>query len=203
MKNAIKILIILSLAGWPLISAGQKFELSEAETAIAIKGTSSLHDWEMNLEAYSSAFQLNREGSQIKGFDNVTFSCKTTDIKSEYSLMDKKTYAALKADVFPEIKFSGLSSSAMVTEDKTFSGNLKGKLNVAGETRDVTIPFKGTFADSNTINITASTDLKMSTFNITPPTAMLGTLKTGDQISVLLSLHFVYTEKQNARSTGD
>jgi hypothetical protein len=203
MKSAIKILIIIVLAGWPLKSEGQKFTLSKAGTAISIKGTSSLHDWVMNLEAYNSAFQLDRDGSSIKEFDNVTFSCKATDIKSEYSLMDKKAYNALKTDMYPEIRFEGMSGTGMNLDGKEFSGNLKGKLNLAGETRDVTIPFKGTFTDNNTINITAATDLTMSSFNITPPTAMMGALKTGDQISVSLSLHFVRTEKQNDQPVGD
>ena len=203
MRSTIKILIIIVLAGFPLKSEGQKFTLSKSETAISIKGTSSLHDWEMNLEAFSSAFQLNREGTVIKGFDNVIFSCKATDIKSEHSLMDKKTYDALKADDYPEIKFRATSASALISGDKTFTGSLNGKLDVAGESRDVTLPFKGTIVDNNTINIVASTDLKMSSFNITPPTALMGTLKTGDQISVEFSLHFVNTGKQNYLSSGE
>lgn len=191
MKRTYKTLLLLVLTGFTLMSEGQVFELSKTGTNVTIKGTSSLHDWEMNLKAFNSGFQLNQEGSLIKGFENVTFSCKATDIKSENSLMDKKAYDALKADDFPDIKFSGLSSSGLVAEGKKFKGNLRGKLNVAGDTQDVTIPFNGAFTDSKTIDVIASTDLAMSSFNITPPTAMLGALKTGDEISVSFSLHFV------------
>jgi polyisoprenoid-binding protein YceI len=195
MRNTIKILLLLATAGHSLLSEGQTFELSKTGTEVAIRGTSSLHDWEMNLNAFNSGFQLSQEGSKIKGLDNVTFSCKATDIKSESSLMDRKAYDALKADDFPDIKFSGLSSTGLAAEGKIFTGNLKGKLNVAGETQDVIIPFNGTFIDSETINIIASTDLNMSSFNITPPTAMLGALKTGDKISVSFSLRFVQKTK--------
>jgi hypothetical protein len=171
--------------------------LSREGTTIAIKGTSSLHDWVMNLEAFNSVFQLNRDGSGIKGIENVSFSCRATDIKSEYSLMDKKTRDALKADEFPEIKFSSISGNTQFAGDKSFTGSLYGKLNVAGNTRDVSIPFKGTFTDNNTINITASAELTMTSFNISPPTAMMGALKTGDQISVLFTLHFVTAGNEN------
>jgi len=191
MRNIVKILLIVAISGQPLISEGQKFELSKDGTAAVIKGTSSLHDWEMNLKAFNSDFQLNQEGSSIKAFDNVTFTCKANDIKSESSLMDKKAYEALKADDFPEIRFSGMSGTGLVADGRNITGTLKGRLNVAGETQDVTIPFNGTFTDSKTININASTDLTMSSFNITPPTAMLGALKTGDKISVSFSLQFV------------
>ena len=191
MKNTNKILLLLVLTGFSLLSEGQIFELSKTGTNVVIKGTSSLHDWEMNLKAFNSDFRLNQEGSLIKGFENVTFSCKATDIKSESSLMDKKAYDALKADDFPEIKFSGISSTGLVADGKKFTGTIRGKLNVAGETQEVTIPFNGAFSDNKTIDIVASTDLAMSSFNITPPTAMLGALKTGDKISVSLSLQFV------------
>lgn len=191
MKQSIKILLVFVLTGFSLLSEGQTFELSKTGTSVAIKGTSSLHDWEMDLKAFNSGFRLERDGMLIKGLENVTFSCKATDIKSEYSLMDKKTYDALKADDFPEIKFSGISGTGLVADGKKITGDLKGKLNVAGETQDVIIPFDGTFTDSKTVNIIASTDLTMSSFNITPPTAFLGALKTGDKISVLFYLQFV------------
>ena len=197
MKNISKIILLLVLTGFSLLSEGQAFELSKTGTAVVIKGTSSLHDWEMNLKAFNSGFQLNQEGSSIKALENVTFSCKATDIKSEYSLMDKKTYDALKADDFPEIKFSSISRTELVADGRKITGILEGKLHVAGEMQDVTIPFNGIFTDSKTINIIASTDLTMSSFNITPPTAMLGALKTGDKISVSFSLQFVQRMQQN------
>ncbi|MFH0843615.1 MAG: YceI family protein [Bacteroidota bacterium] len=203
MRNIIKILLIAAISGQSLIAEGQRFVLSGDGTFIAIKGTSSLHDWEMNLEASNSVFQLNRDGNVIKGIENVSFSCRATDIKSEYSLMDKKTRDALKADEYPEIKFSSISGTTKVARDNTFTGNLYGRLFVAGNTRDVSIPFKGTFTDSNTIKITASAELTLTSFNITPPTAMMGALKTGDQISVLFSLHFVTAEKENNQVAGD
>jgi len=191
MKIAIKISLLLVLAGYSLLSDGQTFELSKTGTILSIKGTSSLHDWKMDLKEFNSGFRLRQEGSLIKGFENVTFTCKAKDIKSESSLMDNKAYNALKAEDFPEINFSGISTTAFVTEDKKFTGNLNGRLNVAGETRDVTIPFDGTFVDSNAINISVAYDLYMSSFNVNPPTFLFGALKTDDKISVSFSMQFV------------
>lgn len=191
MKNTIKILLLFVSAGFSLLSEGQTFELSKAGTVVSINGTSSLHDWKMDLKLFNSGFQLNQEGSLIKGFNNVTFTCKATDIKSESSLMNNKAYDALKAEYFPEISFNGVSTTGLVANGNKFTGNINGKLNVAGETHDVTIPFYGTFVDSKTINIIISYSLNMSSFNITPPTFLLGALKTDDKISVSLSLQFV------------
>ena len=191
MKYILKISIFLFLSNLPLLTEGQPFELSKIGTAIEIKGTSSLHDWTMDLKDFNSGFQIKQEGSSIKSIDNITFSCKAKDIKSESTLMDNKAYNALKAKEFPDIKFIGLSTTGLTLDGDKFTGNLNGKLSVAGETHDITVPFNGTFVNNNTINITASTDIAMSSFNITPPTALLGALKTGDKISVSFTLEFV------------
>jgi len=191
MKRTIRILVILLVSTTSLLTEGQTFELSEKGTLIAIRGTSTLHDWQMDLTTFNSGFHLKRVGPVIEGFDNVTFRCKATDIKSESTLMDKKAYDALKADNYPFITYTGISVAGLVTEGKEFTGNLTGKLNVAGNTKDVTIPFKGSFTDSRTISISAETNLAMSSFSITPPAAMLGALKTGDEITVSFSLQFI------------
>jgi len=184
----------LVFAAIPLMAAGQNYELSKNGTTITIKGTSTLHDWKMDVKAYTSDLHVAQNGTAAS-IDNVTFSCRTTDLKSESSLMDKKAYEALKSGNFPEIKFEGISKTDIVLNDNKFSGNLKGILNIAGKAETVTIPFSGSVDGNNTINIVAEADLAMSSFNITPPTAMLGTLKTGDKISISLSLQYVKTDQ--------
>ena len=186
MKEKMKYLIILAFTALPLMAAGQNYELSKNGTTIIVKGTSSLHNWEMDVRAYNSEIQVDQEGSTAD-IHNVSF------LKSESNLMDKKAYDALKAKDFPEIKFESTSKTEIVINDNKFSGNLNGRLIVAGKTEQVTIPFSGSVDGNNSISISAETDLLMSSFNIAPPTAMLGTLKTGDKISISLSLQYVRT----------
>jgi polyisoprenoid-binding protein YceI len=191
MKKAITGILIMILAGFSIVSNGGTFELAKTGTEVVIKGTSSLHDWKMDLKIINCGVQFKQEGNTLKSIDNVSFSCKARDIKSESSIMDNKAYDALKAKTYPEIKFTWVSTSGLITDGNKFSGNLKGKLIVAGETRDIIIPFTGNCIDNNTISVIGSTDISMSNFNITPPTAMLGTLKTGDKISVSFTFQFV------------
>jgi hypothetical protein len=190
MKTAITIISILICTGFSKVSKETTFELSENRGEMIITGTSSLHDWEMTLKSINCEVQIEHEGTLLKSLDNISFSCKATDIKSESSLMNKKAYDALKADAFPQIKFNWISTTGLVSEGNNFKGDVTGKLNVAGETRETIVPFNGTFVDNNTVIITGSTELQMSSFKITTPTALLGTLKTGDKISVSFTLQF-------------
>jgi polyisoprenoid-binding protein YceI len=188
MKSRFIRVLMLILAVTVLASYGKYYELSKEGNEILINGTSNLHDWNMNVTESSCEAEFDTEGLRLKSINKVIFSCNPSDIKSNSNLMDKKTYEALKAEKFPLIKFSFSSGTEIKSDNRNFSGNLKGTLLVAGVTRDVEVPFTGFVNDDNSLKVEGSVDLKMSDFKISPPTALLGALKTGDSISVSFSL---------------
>jgi hypothetical protein len=186
---------ILSLfwTGITISSKNQSFELSKDSTYFQIIGTSTLHDWKMNLGIFDCSANFVLNGFQLKGIDEVTFNCKATDLKSENSLMDKKAYSALKSMTFPEIKFNMTSAIIISSNTNQFSENLKGNLLLAGKSVAVTIPVTGKLNDFNgikTIDVKGKTELKMSDFDISPPAFMMGALKTGDKVAIIFSLRF-------------
>lgn len=108
--------------------------------------------------------------------------------------MDRKTYAALNADTYPEIKFNSLTANGIKTVNSKFSGNLTGNLLIAGISRAVAVPFTGLVtnkAGKNEISVSGSVELEMSDFKISPPTAIMGTLKTGNKIVLSFSLNYM------------
>jgi len=186
----IKILILIIPVS-TLNSFGQSYELSDEGNEVLIHGTSNLHDWHMNVISSNCEAEFDTEGSQVRSVKKVNFSCKPADIKSNFSLMDRKTHAALKADVFQVIRFNLLTITELISDNREFKGSLRGNLYVAGITNEVEVPFTGILNGDNTINVEGSFDLSMSDFNITPPTAILGTLKTGNKISISFSLKLI------------
>jgi hypothetical protein len=173
---------------------GQSFELSKESAPIVVSGTSTLHDWKMILNIYDCSTNFIMKGSQVEGIDAVTFSCKATDLKSDNSLMDRKAYSALKVTAFPEIKFISTSAGGITQDKNKFSGNLSGNLIIAGKSVAVSIPLTGALPNINVtskIEVRGETELKMSDFDISPPTAMMGALKTGDKIKISFSFQFV------------
>lgn len=189
MSKAINITLVLFLSVLQVSALAQAYELTPAGSKAVITGTSSIHDWEMDLTRFNSGFQVNMEGNILKGINNVTFSGMAKDLKSNSSIMDKKAYDALKSDKFPEIRFSGSSITGLVSEGNTIKGTLNGRLSLAGQTRDVTVPFTGT-VNGSSINIKSTAELTFSEFGMEPPTAMLGTLKTGDKVKVNFNLQY-------------
>jgi hypothetical protein len=188
--NKLRITILLILSAFTMMLAGQNYEVSKQGSKISVKGTSTVHDWDMNLADFRSGFILITDGKQVNGINNVSFSCKVTDLKSESSMMNRKTYDALNSKQFSEISFNGASTEGFSMQGEKISGNVKGKLSIAGVARDVTFPFTGTYRN-NQISVTGSVPVSLKDFNIDPPTAMLGSLKTGDKITVSFSLNYI------------
>ncbi len=184
-------ILIVIISFTSLNSFGQLYELSNEGNEILIKGTSNLHDWQMNIIVSNCEAEFDKEGFKVKSIKRVNFSCEPSDIRSDYNLMDRKTYNALKGDVYQVIRFNLLSKTELISVNRQFKGSLRGSLYVAGINNEVEVPFTGILNGDNTIDVEGSFELRMSDFNITPPTAILGTLRTGDKISIFFSLKLV------------
>jgi polyisoprenoid-binding protein YceI len=59
----------------------------------------------------------------------------------------------------------------------------RGNLTISGVTKQVQLTFKAT-VDGTKVTLTGETELKMTTYNVEPPTALLGTVKTGDALTI-------------------
>jgi polyisoprenoid-binding protein YceI len=183
--------LILILAG-QAIQSQQTVTLIPGQSSVTIKGTSSLHDWEEKVEKFSVHLNLKFLEKEITGIDKVLFTCKSGSIVSENSIMTNKTHNALQVDKYPEIEFKLASVDKLSMQNGSFSGILVGDIILAGTTKRISIAFSGVHA-GNKISIKGSKELNMNDFKIKPPTAMLGTLKTGEQVTISFLLDFQVT----------
>ncbi len=183
--------LIISIIASSVPSFGQVYVFAKEGNEVLIKGTSNLHDWQMNVITSSGEVKFAKDGNQLKGIEMVEFSCKTSDIKSENSIMDKKAYEALKANAHQIIRFSLLANKELISEERKFRGSIKGRLFIAGITKEIDVPFTGHLNEDNTISLEGSVDLLMSDFKINPPTALLGALKTGNKVTVHFALRLL------------
>lgn len=59
-----------------------------------------------------------------------------------------------------------------------------GNLNVAGTTKSIDLVVKGELLPNGAILFEGMKALKMTDFNVKPPTALLGVLKTGNEVFI-------------------
>lgn len=152
---------------------------------ISVTGTSTLHDWDMKSTKGQCDAVITVTNNRVT-FSGLTFTMPAESLKSGNGAMDKNTYKALKTDKNPNIIFVLSSVNSITTSGQNsyvFKG--AGKLTIAGTTKvtDITATLKYNPADKS-FTCVGSKKFKMSEYGVKPPTVMLGTLKTGDDITI-------------------
>jgi len=190
LRSVFKSLIIILLIGSVNDISAQNIYLANTQKSdLKINGTSTLHDWVMDTENFDCVFEAQIDNTKIK-IKKVKFSCNTTSIKSENSIMDKKAWEALKSKDFKTILFETDEMNEFIVSDRKVEGKLIGNLLLAGEKRKITLQMMGKMDELGNMEFTGQVNIKMSEYGIIPPTAVMGTIKTGDKITIIYDFSF-------------
>jgi polyisoprenoid-binding protein YceI len=155
----------------------------------SIQGSSTLHDWESQITQITCLGNFQSENSLLKNIEDVSVKIPVAAIKSsEGKMMDNKTYEAFKSDEHPYITYT--AQRAQITTDAAKNTTIKvsGNLTMAGTTKPITVEAKSKSLPNGDMEISIARKLKMTEFNMKPPTAMMGTIKVGDEVTVVVSL---------------
>ena len=99
--------------------------------------------------------------------------------------MDRTAYSAIDADKHTSIRFE-LTSVRNITATQILA---TGTLTVAGNSRPVTIR-TGYRVNGNAVQFVGSHSIKFTQFDVDPPTALLGSVKTGDDLQIAFDVNF-------------
>ena len=166
---------------------------SDGDLTIWITGGSTLHDWKVKAEEVkdfpSSLEVTSQEQFDINGF-SFAVVVKSMDGGRGPS-MNNKIYKALMADTHPEILFRQKSSAqfSLSESEGGWSASIEGTVNMVGQEREIEVVAKGE-AQENSIIFTGAIPLKLSDFDIEPPSAMFGQIQTKDDIVVHFELEY-------------
>jgi len=172
------LLSILLVSGFHL--NGQSLKIDPKTFKMTISGTTNVHDFTSKVTQVAGEIVLNGP-KQVQSL-NVTIPVKS--IKSGEKLMDSKTYATFNADKHPNINFKLTEVSSLNVNGDKIDVTLTGNLTMAGVTRKVELKSTGVNNKSGAYAFKGSISLKMSDFKMKPPTAMMGVMKVGDNITL-------------------
>ncbi len=204
MKTAINtlwilvIILLVSSAGW---AQSTNYTLDRENSSIVITGTSTIHDWEADVEEMSTDISLAPEAVMQDNMKNPVNSFSLTvpveSIESGKGGMNRKIYGALKEDKHPNImfNFSSATLADTVQTPESFTLNVTGNLNIAGKVKEVTFPVKGTKVGENSYRFEGSYGLNMKDYDVDPPSAVFGTIKAGEEVDIKFNV--LYTEAQS------
>jgi polyisoprenoid-binding protein YceI len=164
------------------------------ESKLWIEGTSNLHGWSCKAEKFDAAIELDAAAvaelttATPKALKRVEVKVPVKALKCGHGGMDDNLYKALKADETPEISYILATFDAAPGEADAFTLKTNGTLAIAGKENKLTMEVMAIRLPDGTVKATGMVPIKMTDFGIKPPTAIFGTLRTGDEVRVNFAL---------------
>ena len=186
-KSSLTLIVLLTILLINVNVYSQSYSLDNTTSQITVSGTSSLHDWDVISNNFNGTTLFNITTNQI---ENLVVDIASESLKSGKSIMDKKTYKALNSDDFKSITFKMIEvkSNSKINE-VTDEVKIMGELTICGFKKLIAIDIK-VLKTNKGVNVSGTYDMKMTDFKIEPPTALLGTIKTGDETSIHFNANF-------------
>lgn len=178
----------LLIAGLLAAAPAPSQTLVVRSTHLWISGTSNLHDWTCEAPAVHPRIQVEAQGSGPGLLPSaVDLTVPVAAIRCGNDTMDGKLRDALKAAAHPSIEFALTSAQAVSSQgDKVLA---RGRLTIAGVTRRIGFVAHLT-RHGEEVQVQGDVPVEMPDYQVTPPTALFGTLKTGKQVVVHFALSF-------------
>jgi hypothetical protein len=168
--------------------AQTKFQ-SVGGVKLTIEGTSNIHDWDMKSDQgyCSSLFDITKTGT-LNGVSYINFTVPAESLKSEHKGMDKNTYKALNTEKYSNISFTASSVTVKPNGTLGYILTARGRLTISGVTKDVVLTANGAMNADKSISYNGAYKIKMTDYNIEPPSIMMGAIKTGEFVTVKFDL---------------
>lgn len=180
----IKFLLILFLGAFIIPLQSLNMVSVPQKSNIVVIGTSTLHGWEMKLSEVQSSFSVNKPDETKLEISDTQLKFNAENLRSDNSGLDKKAYEALKTEKHPVITFTQTGKLTASLVNNKFKSKVRGNLSIAGTSKPVDLDVEVELLADGALRVKGEKAMKMTEFGITPPRAMLGTIRAGDDIIV-------------------
>lgn len=181
--------LLTLVASLAYASGAVKLSTARDGNSIRVTGTSTMHDWTMTGSGIKGSLIVADTlvaAASAEGLAAVppqaVIEIPVMSIKAEHEKMNNLMADALKASKNPNIRYQ-LTGAMLAKAGSPFVVATTGKLTIAGQTNDLEMQVTGT-RSGELLVLTGETPIRMSDYGIKPPTAMLGTIKTGNDVNV-------------------
>lgn len=160
-------------------TAQQAYVLSDS-SRLAILGTSTVNSFECKAEEVVGTGILNG-GSKSQAHIEV----RVPDLDCGKRRMNRDLQEALRGDEFPLITFD-LQFAERVDSLDTIQ--VVGTLSLAGVSRDINVVLQAERRSDGSVRGWGKKHLRMTDFDVDPPTALFGMVKAHDEIEIVFDL---------------
>jgi len=191
------ILCVAALVVGPAATKGDERPTPASAPAgvLWLEGTSNVHDYESRTTdvrltiTWAADVAVPSDASALagairaNGVRGLELEVPVTSLRSGKDKLDRNLRRALRADESPTIRFrlAGYTLKPLAGDTLEIEG--RGVLQVAGRDRETTIVAR-TYRDGDGVWLDGSKELRMTEFDVKPPTMMLGALRVKDPVQI-------------------
>ena len=192
MRTIKSILLAVVIALALQVNAQKKYTV--AKSTFEVAGTSNIHDWVMKSSEGTGSAYLTFTDSKLTDIKNLTISLLAESIKSSKTSMDEVAYESLDTKTYKNIRYV-LKSADKVNETTWI---LTGTYTIAGISKEYRTQARVITYDNGTFVLQGSNQMTFSDFGMTPPSAALGVVKAGKELTVIFNITFTdYARNEN------
>lgn len=168
----------------------QSYQLNNNASKLEVDGTSNIHDWTLEAQKSSGSITVNFAADKLEAVEKLEFTVVANSLMSGKSGMDKNTFEALDTDKYKNITYQMKKVKKIeALSDGKYKVKSNGILIISGKSKEIALDFI-LKKQNNDLVISGEHSLKMSDFGIDPPTALFGTIKTGDPVKISFTSTF-------------
>lgn len=181
--------MLLLLGGW---TRGAELLSLQPQSKLWVEGGSTIRAWSCKSEDVSAVVEATGTSAvtQLLAGEKVV---KTVDVTLSGEKLEcgggtinDHMKKALKVRDFPTISFR-LATYDLKHGTDGISGTLVGTLTLGGVKKSINIPATGTI-ENGALHVLGSYEMKMTDYDLTPPSLMFGRIKVRDNVTVKFDL---------------
>ena len=169
--------VLLGLVGW---QAAPRFSFT-SDSRVWVEGTSTVHDWSCDADQITSALDAAVASGALSNISSLTVTVPVAGLECGNGTMNGKLRDALGSS---PIRFTLSNARVGTPNNGRFLVEANGQLTIKGVSRAQRIQAEGRVLDGGRFRFTGEVPVTMSQFGVDPPRAMMGTLRTGDRVTV-------------------
>lgn len=190
MKKNYKLLFMGGLVIFLLLLFMLEKPYSLKSSEFVVSGSSTIRDWKMISNNATGEGEFEISNNKIKNIHNLIIKIPSESLKSGNSELDQTAYSTLRTEKYKYITFALNYVKNIEYKNEISHLVATGNLSIAGTTKVIEVQAKGVIENQQVL-FTGTHLLKMTDFNLDPPSAVLGTIKADDHVMVTFKVLFI------------
>jgi polyisoprenoid-binding protein YceI len=185
--------VLTLIVALPVVAWNARPELLtlQPESKLWVEGKSTIKSFSCSAAEFGAVVDAVPNGiSQVaaaqKGVRAVRITVPAEKLDCGNGTMNDHMRKAIKLNENPVIEFT-MASYDVSKSTEGVTGTLSGTLKLGGVTKSIVIPATAT-PDNGSLHVVGAYELKMSDFDLTPPSLMFGRIKVRDEVNVKFDL---------------